>query len=519
MKNNKLQKISISVSREHEKYLPDITAALGDFKVKYVGGLMRFSAQEMAMQVMIFLTTAFVGGAAWDLLKIGIKKVLKKFPKSYVVIRGNDSVMYTVRPDMSINVIVTPDRAKEFKNIKSFDDLATYMRSQEQAVQKNIPGGWKEIKLASVFDFKNGLNKEKRFFGHGSPIINYMDVNRGGGLYVKNILGMVDVNKSELDRFNVRRGDVFFTRTSETLKEIGFSAVALDDFKNTVFSGFVLRARPRGSVLLPGYAKYCFTTPQARQEIMEKSSYTTRALTSGSLLNHVKIDLPPIAEQNRIVSVLETWDRTIEELAKKIKVKKNIKKGLMQNLLTGKVRLAGFDEKWAVASLDELCNISTGKKDVNEGDPSGQYPFFTCAREHTHSNDYSYDMEAILIAGNADVGHCKYFNGKFEAYQRTYILSKFTNINVIFLFFFLSYFFKNHVESLKQIGAMSYIKLPMLEGFFVKIPKIKEQKMIADILTTANEEIKSLEKKIAVLKDQKKYLLNNLITGTIRTKA
>lgn len=71
-----------------------------------------------------------------------------------------------------------------------------------------------------------------------------MDVNKGGGLYKDNVLGRVEVNKSELGRFNVKRGDVF-TRTSETLDEIGFSAVALDDFRDTVFSGFVLQARPK----------------------------------------------------------------------------------------------------------------------------------------------------------------------------------------------------------------------------------------------------------------------------------
>lgn len=78
--------------------------------------------------------------------------------------------------------------------------------------QKNIPDGWQALKLASVFEFKNGLNKEKKYFGHGTPIINYVDVYRGAGLYVSSVLGRVDVNKSELERFNVKKGDVFFTR-------------------------------------------------------------------------------------------------------------------------------------------------------------------------------------------------------------------------------------------------------------------------------------------------------------------
>ena len=92
--------------------------------------------------------------------------------------------------------------------------------------------------------------------------------------------------------------------------------------------------------------EYCFKAQSARKEIMEKSSYTTRALTSSSLLNHVNINLPSISEQNRIVGVLETWDGTIEKLVEKIGVKKDIKKGLMQDLLTGKTRLPRFRDKW-----------------------------------------------------------------------------------------------------------------------------------------------------------------------------
>ena len=77
---------------------------------------------------------------------------------------------------------------------------------------------------------------------------------------------------------------------------------------------------------------------------------------------------------------------------------------------------------WPTVELGDVCEIKTGKKDVNEGNPNGQYPFFTCAQNHTYSDEFSFDTEAILIAGNGDIGTVNYFKGKFEAYQRTYVL-------------------------------------------------------------------------------------------------
>ena len=94
--------------------------------------------------------------------------------------------------------------------------------------------------------------------------------------------------------------------------------------------------------------------------------------------------------------------------------------------------------KYEIKKIKDICQIRTGKKDVNTGNPNGIYPFFTCASENTFSNEYSFDTEALLIAGNGDVGKVKYYKGKFEAYQRTYVLDNFKNIHPRFLFHILS---------------------------------------------------------------------------------
>ena len=128
-----------------------------------------------------------------------------------------------------------------------------------------------------------------------------------------------------------------------------------------------------------------------------------------------------------------------------------------------------------VISLSEIGNISTGKKDVNEGNPNGKYPFFTCAKEHTYSDDYSFDTEALLIAGNGDVGNVKYYSGKFEAYQRTYVISEFKNILPRYLYYILSNTLKISLEKQKLGNTMPYIKMGMLANYKIPLPAIEAQ--------------------------------------------
>ena len=102
----------------------------------------------------------------------------------------------------------------------------------------------------------------------------------------------------------------------------------------------------------------------------------------------------------------------------------------------------------------------------------GPYPFFTCAENHIFSKSYSFDTEAILVAGNANVGLAKYCNGKFEAYQgnRTYVLTDFANIDVPYLYSILSNSLRPALLAQVQTSAKSYIRLPMLQAFELAVP-------------------------------------------------
>ena len=129
--------------------------------------------------------------------------------------------------------------------------------------------------------------------------------------------------------------------------------------------------------------------------------------------------------------------------------------------------------------LWQIVDIKTGKKDVNQWNPDGEYPFFTCAKEVSFSDTFSFDTEALLIAWNWDVWDIKYYKWKFEAYQRTYILDNFNDIILPkYLYFCLKYKLKEVAIAEKQWSTMPYIKLSTLQNFEIPLPSIEYQHQI-----------------------------------------
>lgn len=189
-------------------------------------------------------------------------------------------------------------------------------------------------RIGDLFEFKNGLNKEKAFFGAGNPIINYTDVYHNNFITRDLLKGRVTLNQNEIERFRVLRGDVFFTRTSETPDEVGMASVLLDDISDCTFSGFLLRARPITDFLLPEYCKYCFSTTKVRSDIIRLSTYTTRALTNGRSLSRIEIPVPSKEEQIKIVSFLDTFTSLISKLEEELDLRQKQYEYYREKLLT-----------------------------------------------------------------------------------------------------------------------------------------------------------------------------------------
>ncbi|MBR9827183.1 MAG: hypothetical protein GYB41_00790 [Oceanospirillales bacterium] len=211
-----------------------------------------------------------------------------------------------------------------------------------------IPTSWRLQALGDIFDFKNGVNKDKTAFGHGLPIISYKNVYVGGGITDSDLSALVEMNDSELERFRVNYGDVFFTRTSETPDEIGFANVYLGNRDDVVFNGFVIRGRQRTQTFDSGFLKYAFQSNAVRKQMMDNSKFTTRAGISGESLGLIKITIPDISEQEAIASSLDSVHNRIKRAKDKLQSCQSLKKALMQDLLTGKVRVNVEDKEAAV---------------------------------------------------------------------------------------------------------------------------------------------------------------------------
>ncbi|MEO1564087.1 MAG: restriction endonuclease subunit S [Pseudomonadota bacterium] len=223
-----------------------------------------------------------------------------------------------------------------------------------------IPQDWELKPIGELLEFKNGLNKAKQYFGYGTPIINYMDVFEHTGIRQEHVAGLVDVTNKEKDSYSARKGDVLFTRTSETLDEIGYASVVLEDIEAAVFSGFVLRGRPKSDELRDDYKRYCFRSEAVREQIVSKGTYTTRALTNGRALSSVLLPFPPDQdEQAAVAGALKDQDQLISDIKRLIEKKRKVREGSLQELVNGKRRLSGFSKKWEEKSFGEVFSFGS----------------------------------------------------------------------------------------------------------------------------------------------------------------
>ena len=170
---------------------------------------------------------------------------------------------------------------------------------------------------------------------------------------------------------------------------------------------------------------------------------------------------------------------------------------------------------WEVKRLGDVCSITTGHKDVNQGCKNGKYPFFTCSRNVFTANSYSFDCEAILVAGNGDVGNLHYYKGKFEAYQRTYVLKDFSE-DVSYILHELTYNLMRCLSDGKIGSSIPYITIQQLEGFMYPLPPLAEQKAIAEALSDVDALIAAQEELIEKKRAIKQGAMQELLTGKKR---
>ena len=175
--------------------------------------------------------------------------------------------------------------------------------------------------------------------------------------------------------------------------------------------------------------------------------------------------------------------------------------------------LDGAEVEWK--PLKKVCNfISTGKLNANAMDENGIYPFFTCNEKPYKINNYAFDMEAILISGNgSQVGHLNYFKGKFNAYQRTYVIGEFDNNTlVMYLYHYLNFKLRDYITINSKKGSVPYITLPMLEKFEIPIPSLPVQTEIVKILDALTALTSELTSELILRRKQYEYYREKLLS-------
>ena len=223
---------------------------------------------------------------------------------------------------------------------------------------------------------------------------------------------------------------------------------------------------------------------------------------------------PPLQEQQKIAAFLAAVDSKIEQLSKKQALLGEYKKGLMQQIFSQAIRFKADDgcdlPDWKEKKLGSLCEITTGKLDANAMVKDGQYRFYTCAKEYYKIDDYAFDTDALIVSGNgANVGYIHHYQGKFNAYQRTYVLDSFTD-NIVFVKFVLDGYLHKRIMKEKNEGNTPYIVMGTLTDMKINLPSFSEQTKISNFLSSIDNKIEQVGKQLDESKQFKKALLQQM---------
>ena len=384
---------------------------------------------------------------------------------------------------------------------------------------KEFNDEWQKYKIEEILKISNGINKGKEFFGSGTPIINYMDVNKNELISHNIVKGLVIANSKELETFNVKKGDILFTRTSETSDEIGLSSSVIENIDKCIFSGFILKGTQTKNFIHPYFGGYYFRNPKMRKEIIKHSSITTRALTSGSLLAQMSISIPTIIEQEKIGKTLSLLDKKIELQNKKIEDLK-----LFKLYLQNKLYNANDTKDVLIKDLGEIVTGTTPSKSENKYWDNGNILWITPTDicENRDINDCSCKLtksglakgrfipkNSILVTCIASIGKNAIIkeDGSCNQQINAIIPSKDYNYNYIY---YMIENLSNYMKSIAGTSATAIINKEQFGNINIKIHKREVQDKISKILNAFEIKIIQEDFKYKKLQNLKKGLMQNM---------
>ncbi len=399
--------------------------------------------------------------------------------------------------------------------------------------QKNIPKGWQEKKLGEICEINpKVLELPEEFI--------YIDLESvvSGKLIKKNKILKCKA-PSRAQRI-LKDNDILFQMVRPYQKNNLFFKFGDGYVASTGYAQ--IRAK-----YSPMYLYQYLNMQELVNKVLVRCTGSNYPAINSTDLSKIRILFPPLPEQKQIVKILETWDKYLDKLSRKIEIKKNIKKGIASQIMNcelsiingrevyaPKVRLSGFSGEWESVKLGNVCEYKNGGSFEKFVTKNGKYFLITLnsididgkiKNEHKRVDRADWYLQKDdLIMVLSDIAH-GYFLGlvdkipvdnKYVLNQRMGMLRKKVDfIDVEFIRRFLNInrkYFKMHGQGSSQ---QNLSKGDILK-FKIKLPILEEQTAIAKILTTADKEIEVLEKKKKIIGEQKKYLLNNLVTGKIR---
>lgn len=322
------------------------------------------------------------------------------------------------------------------------------------------------------------------------------------------------------EKYLLKEGDIVLVDASEDYEGVGKNIeISAIQNKKIVAGLHTIALRPIDATnLTPGFGRYLLKHPLVSKRLKAIAQGTKVFSISFTLIQKLKVPFPPLEEQRKIVEVLETWDKAITLTKQLIEQKELQKKYLMQQLLTGRTRLKGFTDMWQNVRLKQICSIKKGQQlNTNTLTKKGQY---ACLNGGIIPSGYTtkWNTEAKTISISEGGNSCGYVNwndSRFWAGGHCYTLAN-VKMHDSFLYFLL----KNqerHIMNLRVGSGLPNIQLSSLENLLLKIPgRQKEQQSIAEVFSSANKEIYLLKQKLAKLEEQKKGLMQVLLTGKVR---
>ncbi|MDN3503188.1 restriction endonuclease subunit S [Psychrobacter sp. 5A.1] len=383
-----------------------------------------------------------------------------------------------------------------------------------------VPKGWilKELQTIISGNIKNGFSPLASDSKTGYWVLG-LGALSDDGIKIDEIKP-VEPTKKVIDSV-LSKGDFLVSR-SNTPDKVGRSIQYKGEIDNCSYPDLMMKFRVDKAQVYPLFVEHQLKSSVVRAYFKMCASGSSKSMVkiNKKVLEKTPLLVPPLVEQQKIAKILSTWDKAISTTERLIENSTQQKKALMQQLLTGKKRLLDesgkrFEREWEEVELGEISHITTGSSNREDSSLTGEYAFFDRSIDVRTSGIFLFDAEAIIVGGEGQDFVPKYFEGKFDLHQRTYAIMDFKNTYGKFLFYYIGYY--RHYFLSQAVGStVKSLRLPMFQKMPVKLPSAKEQQKIASVLTNADKEIELLEQQLADLQQEKKALMQVLLTGKKR---